>query len=100
MRTSIIITRVEDMNLLWAKSLDPEAEDEWSLIGNLRYGSPKKGQAGPIRWFRISGVPYKVIARLTVPERVTEAVDPEERVDLALKEIVKLGDKTSVTQRI
>ena len=94
MRTSIIITRVEDMNLLWAKSLDPEAEDEWNLIGNLRYGPPKKGQVGPIRWFRISGVPYKVIARLAIPEGVTKAVDLEKRVDRALEEIVELGDKT------
>jgi hypothetical protein len=98
MRASIIITRVEDMNLLWAKSLDPEAEDEWNLIGNLRYGPPKKGQVGPIRWFRISGVPYKVIARLAIPEGVTEAVDPEKRVDCALKEIAELGGKTEAVR--
>jgi hypothetical protein len=98
MRTSITITRVEDMNLLWAKSLDPEAEDEWNLIGNLRYGPPKKGQVGPIRWFRISGVPYKVIARLAIPEGVTEAVDPEKRVDSALKEIVEFGGRTEAVR--
>ena len=98
MRTSIIITRVEGMNLLWAESLDSEAEDEWNLIGNLRYGLPKKGQVGPIRWFRISGVPYRVIARLAIPEGVTEAVDPEKRVDSALKEIVELGDRTEAVK--
>lgn len=97
-RIPIVITRVENMSLLWMPYDEPEFEHEWSLVGSLRYGHPKNGQLGPIRWFNVSGVPRKLISRLTYPEVSFKEVDFTKRANTALQRIAHLGQKAESVQ--
>ncbi|MHA2177179.1 MAG: hypothetical protein ACXAAK_02410 [Candidatus Thorarchaeota archaeon] len=84
---TIVITRFEEMDLLWTKFHEDYDERVWDLRGKIVYRPPKEGMSAPIRSVTISGVPKKVIERLTEPD-VDIPEDLGERVKDTLGQIV------------
>ena len=91
-RQTIIITRFDEMDLLWVKHQEDTDDSDWSLLGKIRYRAPKEGMTVPIRGVTISGVPKKVIERLILPDDAAIPSDLRVRVDECLKQIVSDAD--------
>ncbi|MHA1423954.1 MAG: hypothetical protein ACTSUZ_10300 [Candidatus Thorarchaeota archaeon] len=91
-RQTIIITRFDEMDLLWVKHLEDTDDSDWALLGKIRYRAPKDGRSAPIRGVTISGVPKKIIERLISPDDVAIPSDLRVRVDECLKQIVSDAD--------
>ncbi len=91
-RQTIIITRFDGMDLLWAKHLEEIDDSDWALLGKIRYRAPKEGISAPIRGVTISGVPKKVIERIPFPDDTAIPSDLRVRVDESLKQIVSDAD--------
>ncbi|MHA1929183.1 MAG: hypothetical protein ACTSV2_11475, partial [Candidatus Thorarchaeota archaeon] len=91
-RQTIIITRFDGMDLLWAKHLEEINGLQWALLGKIRYRAPKEGMIAPIRGVTISGVPKKIIERVPLLDDITIPTDLRVRVDAGLKQIASDAD--------
>lgn len=52
-RIPMAIVRAEKQDVMFAR-IESDEGSEWSLIGDLQYGSPPEGESMPLRWVNLS----------------------------------------------
>jgi hypothetical protein len=88
----IIITHIEDKDILWTPRLDDDEILDWWAEGVLEYSLPVKGKTTPMRWFRLSRIPDSLKERLVQPE-ITIPKELEKTAKYTLQQLNGLSDK-------